>query len=40
MKLYAILAKVTFSLTLAILAVQGTVAHAAEIKVLSSNGVH
>lgn len=40
MKLYGMIAKVTFSLTLAILAVQGTFAHAAEVKVLSSNGVH
>jgi molybdate transport system substrate-binding protein len=40
MKLYGIIAKVTFSLTLAILTVHGTFAHAAEIRVLSSNGVH
>jgi molybdate transport system substrate-binding protein len=40
MKPYAIISKATFVLTLAILAVQGTFAHAAEIRVLSSNGVH
>lgn len=40
MKLYGIIAKITFSLTLAILAVQGTYTHAAEVRVLSSNGVH
>jgi hypothetical protein len=40
MKPYAIISKATFGLTLAILAVQGTFAHAAEIRVLSSNGVH
>jgi molybdate transport system substrate-binding protein len=40
MKPYAIISKATLGLTLAILAVQGTFAHAAEIRVLSSNGVH
>lgn len=40
MKPYTLIAKVTFSLTLAILAVHGTLAHAVEIRVLSSNGVH
>jgi molybdate transport system substrate-binding protein len=40
MKLYGMIAEVTFSLTLAFMAVQGTFAQAAEIKVLSSNGVH
>jgi hypothetical protein len=39
MKPYAIIAMVTFSLALAALAVHGTFAHAAEIKVLSTNGV-
>lgn len=40
MKPYAIIASVAFSLALSILAVYGTFAHAAEIRVLSSNGVH
>lgn len=40
MKRYAVLAKVTFSLALAILTVQGAAAQAAEIRLLSSNGVH
>lgn len=39
MKPYAIIAMVTFSLTLAVLAVYGTFAQAAEIRVLSTNGV-
>ena len=40
MKPYVIIAGVTFSLALAALAVPGMFVHAAEIKVLSSNGVH
>jgi molybdate transport system substrate-binding protein len=40
MKPYAIIARVIFSLALAVWAVPGTFAQAAEIKVLSSNGVH
>jgi molybdate transport system substrate-binding protein len=40
MKPYAIIARVALSLALAVLVVHGTFAHAAEIKVLSSNGVH
>ncbi len=40
MKPYAIVAGAFFSLALVFLSVQGTCAHAAEIRVLSSNGVH
>jgi molybdate transport system substrate-binding protein len=40
MKPYATIARITFSLAAAVLAVHGTFAHAAEIRVLSSNGVH
>jgi molybdate transport system substrate-binding protein len=40
MKPYTIIAGAIFSLALAFLAVHGTSAHAAEIRVLSSNGVH
>src|SRR5512136_635405 len=40
MKPYAIIARVTLSLALSVLAVQGASAHAAEIRVLSTNGVH
>jgi molybdate transport system substrate-binding protein len=40
MKPYAIIAGVFFSFALASLGVHGTSAHAAEIRVLSSNGVH
>ncbi len=39
MEPYAIIARATFGLALAVLAVQGTFAHAAEIRVLSTNGV-
>jgi molybdate transport system substrate-binding protein len=39
MKPYAIIAKVGFSLAVAVLAVHGTFAQSAEIRVLSSNGV-
>jgi molybdate transport system substrate-binding protein len=39
MKPYAIIAIVTFSLVLAVVAAHGTFAYAAEIKVLSTNGV-
>ena len=40
MKPYAIIAGITFSIAVSVLAVHGTSAQAAEIRVLSSNGVH
>jgi molybdate transport system substrate-binding protein len=40
MKRYAIIARIIFSLALALWAVHGTYAHAAEIRILSTNGVH